>query len=613
MVLSAEARWRWAIVVLPLVMAALLLGRVWTHHFGYLGSDQLLAQRIVGNAWGTLCAPGSAPWTWPAQAPGCAGDPCLGLAVMMAPWYLVGVPYPMAMWFTIALTLALNGTLLALLLQRWGLSPVASGAAAVMAAGLPVLVQRLLHVMNLEMFWVLAWVIAFDAWWERARPDRWRSALLALAGLGLAIMPATVLQFSAPSLAVLALITVIRPRPPADAGATDDGAAPTRGPRGWAMRMLALVAAHAPAALLWWWIYRPYLDHSYPPNVVIPTPWQDLLRPLGVVAWPQGVPQADSLATPGPVPVLGVVGLVLAVVVGRWRAVAACLLVMIAGDMVLAMTFGSWSPIDDLRGLPLFSGTRSPARFAIPAGILAVAGLAMLLDVVAARRPWLAVALAALAVAGQMRVDGGPVVPLHVIASPVPDLRAVSAAAPPGPVLAMPTGIFDDVIGLATGRVTVGTSNGRPTDWQTQLDSGDPTAIAANLVALHRLGMAGVITLDDRAAPTIAVMHHLGARALATGIDGMTWWALPPAPPGPWSSAMVLARRPQGWHLTITGDPGAAPIEGWLRAGGQRWNMVPFLPGTRQIDIDLPGSARPTWRFSRDIPITVDDGAGAGH
>ena len=580
--LSSEARWRWAIVVLPLVVAVVMLGRVWTHHFRFLGSDQLVTERMVDNAWGFLRAPGSAPWSWPAQSPGCVGDHVLGLAALMAPWSALGLTYAPAMWITTAVTLALNGTLLGVLLRRWGVSPLGSGTAAVLAVGLPVLVQRLVHTINLEMCWILAWTIALDFFLEK--PGRLRGFSLCLAGLGLGIMPATVMQWSALCLPILALIAVIRQRP---GGKSIAGVA----------------ALQVPALLLWCWIYHPYFTHSYPPNVIVPTPWQDALRPLGVVAWPPGPPQADSLATPGPVPVLGVIGLVVAIAVGRLRMVAAGLLAAVVVDLFFAMSFGAWTPVDALRGLPLFSGMRSPARFAIPAGILAVSGVALAIDVlVAKQRPRFALTLAGLAFSGQMLVDGGPVVPVRLVNYPPLDLRAVSDAAPPGPVLAMPTGVLDDAIGIATGRVTVGTTNGRPTDWQQHLDS-DPAAAEPTLIALQRMGLAGVITDDERAGPVPAMLQRMGAKPLATGFPGLTWWALPPKPAGTWTCTVDMARTASGWRLTIISEPGAPAIEGQVRAQGMTWLMVPFLPGTRAISVDLPGAERPQLSFIPDVPV----------
>jgi hypothetical protein len=584
MAVSSEARWRFAIVVLPAAMALLLLGRVWAHPHFFIGADQYSSERLIRNAWGYFCAPGSAPWAWPAEAPGILNDHVLGLALLMAPWRAIGLDFIPATWATTATTLALNGTLLAVLLRRWSLSAPATAVAAVLTVGLPVFVQRLEHTNNLEFCWLLAWTISLDAWCER--PGAWRGMWLAVAGAGLAIMPATVLQWSALCLPVLALITVLQRRP------------------GW-RAMVGAGGLMLPALVLGLWVYHPYLSHQYPPDFIITAPWTDVFKPLAPVAWPPGGPHSDQLATPGPVPVLGVIGLVMAIIAGRWRMAAAILLAAVVVNGLCAVTIGSWSPVDDLRGLPLIRGMRSPARFAIPAEMLAVVGVAMFIDVAGRQRLRAALAVAAVALGAQMAVDGGPVVPLRLVGYANPDLSAVSAAAPPGPVIGLPAGILDDTVALATGRVTAGTRIGRPTDWQ----QGNYANLhmAATLVALHRLGLAGVITDDDLVDPRLApFLRSIGAQAMPTGNGGLTWWALPPPPAPPvtgWQCTVTIARISGGWRMTITGDPGAPPIEGSVLAHGETWLMAPFLPGTRPISVDLPGDDPPRLHFNRDLPV----------
>jgi hypothetical protein len=53
-------------------------------------------------------------------------------------------------------------------------------------------------------------------------------------------------------------------------------------------------------------------------------------------------------------------------------------------------------------------------------------------------------------------------------------------------------------------------------------------------------------------------------------------------------------------------------VEGWIITGGERWSMVPFLPGTRTIAIDLPGESKPRCHFIGAIPVTIEPVAGSG-
>jgi len=601
---SDEWRWRLAIQILPLAAAVLLLGRVWTHLHDVIGTDQFLTERIIDNAGPFLIAPGSAPWAWPATAPACLDDHVLGQALLMLPWRLLGIGYMPALWLTTAISLALSGTLLAVLLRRWGLAPLATITAAVLVVGLPVFVQRLQHTNNLESCWILAWIIAVDRWCERQ--DRARTVLLALAGLSIAIMPATVLQWSGLTVPVLVLIVLVRHRPTA-------------------RTLLLAIATHIPGLLLALWIYHPYAANGHAPNVIIPSPWQDLFQPLGTVAWAADGQHSDSLCTPGPVPIIGVIGLMAVLFSGKIsrnrRLAAALILAAIVVNLLCAVSIGSWSAVDRLRGLPLFSGMRSPARFAIPACVLAVGGCAWLIDIIAEKQKNVAIGLALAVLVAQMFCDGGAVAPLRLFTHTTLPVADISAACRPGPLLALPTGILDDRLGLATGRVTVGTAMGRPTDWQVQLATGDVDTVARTLLALQRLGLAAVVTDDDQVGPVLAdILRHLGAQPHPTAAPNLTWWELPPVPPGDWQSAAVLTRisvippgaDPQhgtpapGWSLAITGDPGAAPVACRVTCGSFSTLLEQFLPGTHPVELAFPGADQPRLTWSRPIPLRVD-------
>jgi hypothetical protein len=609
MAASDAWRWQWVGLVAPLAGAVLLLGKVWFHADGVVGNDQIAIPRIVANAPDFLLHPGRAPWAWPASAPGCLTDHLIGVAVIAAPGRLLGLNPVAALWVATALILALNGILLARLLMRWRVAPAAACLAGVLAVGLPVFVQRLQHANNLSLLWILAWAIAWDRFAEQ--PDARRAGALAAAGVGLAIMPATVLQFMAVAMPLLAAVALMERWP------------------GW--RTLALGAAcQAPGFLLALWIYLPFVHHQYPPNLIVPSPWQDLGQPVGVIAWgnPHGQ-GSDFLASPGPAPVIGVLGLLFAIAVGHRRRLAIGLLVVVAADLALAVTVGGTSLVDHLRDLPLFGGMRSPARFAIPACVVALVGVALLVDAALARGRWrIALGVAAVALGGQMIATGGPVAPLRFIATDLPaggaaDVATISAEARPGPLLAIPPGILDDELALATGRPTAATTLGVPTAWHQMVHDAnfDPAAPEAVpqmtrvITALQRQGLAAVVVRDGDAMPALApILTVLGAKARATRTPGLTWWELPappPAPAGGWPSAVTVSAPGDGqWHVALTGEPGAAPVEGGIRSRASTWLLVPILPGTIDFDLAYPlAEGPPRLHFDRAIPVHGADGA----
>ena len=588
-----HAQWTWLLTLGPLATAILMLGRVWFHPHDMVGYDQFANARVLANAVDYLAHPGSAPWSWPAEAPACQTDHCIGLALLNWPFRVCALEPVFGMWCTTVLILALNGTLLGVLLRRWGIAPGAALCAAVLAVSLPVLIQRLMHTNNLEMCWILAWVLAVDYFAEK--PAVLRALFLGIAGIGLAIQPGTVLQFTAPLVPLLAIVV--------------------HGQRPLSVRAGAVAAAvHLPALALMAWIYWPFVTHPYPPNYIIPSPVQDLLRPLGEVAWTLRTGQlADNVATPGPVPVIGVIGLIIGVVVNHRRRLAGGLLVAVVVCALCGLTFGGGGVIDLLRHLPLYGGMRSPGRFLVPACVLSLAGLAVVVDLaLARRRPGFAVAVIALAVGGQVLVDGGPVAPLLLLRSVHIPVEDVAAHARPGPVCGIPAGFLDDAVAVETGRITVGTSLGIPYGWPDRLDvcnnAQDGEGVALVILALQRQGLAGVVVDHRYAMPGIdGVLTKLGAREVKTASPLISWWELPPAAPGVWASRVEMGRDGAGnWQVAFLGDPGAAPVEGMIIGNGVRLAVLPLLPGTAPYGYVLPpGPQAPVLRLSREMPVMV--------
>jgi len=591
-VISREAIWRWYLFAMPLAIAIILLGRVWMQWTSVVGYDQIGNERVLCNAGNYLLHPGAAPWGWPAAAPACLTDHGLGLALLTVPWRLCGFAPVPVIWCTTAVILALNGTLLGWLLRRWGLSWLAAMAAAVLAVGLPVLVQRLTHANNLEMCWVLAWTLAADAFF--VAPGMLTAAGLLLAGCGLAVMPGTVLQFCAFTFPILAGLVVVLRRPSG---------------RSFAHALLLQI----PGILLAIWVYHPFLTHSYPPNVVIPNPVEDLARPLADVAWSlKGGQLGDSIATPGPVPAIGVIGLILAIAYRHHRALAIAALAVVVVNLICAVSVGSFTLVNALHHLPLFGGLRSPSRFLIPACFAALIGVALLIDLVQSRGKFgFAVALAALAWGGQIAVDGGPAAPLLLLPTYHLPIDAV-AQARPGPVLCMPAEVLDDEVARVTGRVTASSEMGIPTEWMQLLrganDAHDLATIRKILTALHRLGLVGVLIAPGLAPDFPEILTEMGGTPQPCGTE-LTWYALPPVPPGDGRSQVTETRDAEGrWHVAIDGDLGAPPVEGRIVSASRTYRLVPFLPGTYPFaDVFPAGDPCPVVHLDRPLPVVVVD------
>ena len=487
-VISREAIWRWYLFAMPLAIAIILLGRVWMQWTSVVGYDQIGNERVLCNAGNYLLHPGAAPWGWPAAAPACLTDHGLGLALLTVPWRLCGFAPVPVIWCTTAVILALNGTLLGWLLRRWGLSWLAAMAAAVLAVGLPVLVQRLTHANNLEMCWVLAWTLAADAFF--VAPGMLTAAGLLLAGCGLAVMPGTVLQFCAFTFPILAGLVVV--------------------------------------------------------------------------------------------------------------------------NLICAVSVGSFTLVNALHHLPLFGGLRSPSRFLIPACFAALIGVALLIDLVQSRGKFgFAVALAALAWGGQIAVDGGPAAPLLLLPTYHLPIDAV-AQARPGPVLCMPAEVLDDEVARVTGRVTASSEMGIPTEWMQLLrganDAHDLATIRKILTALHRLGLVGVLIAPGLAPDFPEILTEMGGTPQPCGTE-LTWYALPPVPPGDGRSQVTETRDAEGrWHVAIDGDLGAPPVEGRIVSASRTYRLVPFLPGTYPFaDVFPAGDPCPVVHLDRPLPVVVVD------